>query len=65
MAVSGIASSVANGAGSNLGREHEVTVVGHIGADGEPVLRYVARDLIRQELTALSGADPSASSPAA
>lgn len=30
-----------------------------------PVLRYVARDLIHQELVTLSGADPSASSPAA
>jgi len=30
-----------------------------------PVLRYVARDLIHQELATLSGADPSVSSPAA
>ena len=30
-----------------------------------PVLRYVARDLIHEELASLSGADPSASSPAA
>jgi hypothetical protein len=30
-----------------------------------PVLRYVARDLIQEDLASLSGADPSASSPAA
>lgn len=30
-----------------------------------PVLRYMARDLIHEELASLSGADPSASSPAA
>ena len=30
-----------------------------------PVLRYMARDLIHEELASLPGADPSASSPAA
>jgi hypothetical protein len=33
--------------------------------DITPVLRYIARDLIQEELAALSGADPSTSRPAA
>jgi hypothetical protein len=33
--------------------------------DITPVLRYIARELIQEELAGLSGADPSASSPAA